>query len=263
MTLHLARLPVDLPALARAAGERGWSKGRRVAFDEGKALHHILGELFGPGMLQPFRLIVAPRAKSGTLWAYTEANADTLREIAAPVALSEAAEAALPLSRLDTKPMPDVATPGRRLGFDIRLRPVVRLASAIEAPSDREGGRRHGFKAGSEIDAFLAASLRDPDRNMMEAAGRSRESVYAEWLADRLAGAAEIESVRLAAYRRSLAARENGHGPEGPDATLHGTLTVHDPEAFADRLRRGIGRHKAYGFGMLLLRPPGQPVPRA
>lgn len=140
MTLYLVRLPIDLPALARAAGERGWTRGRNAAFDEGRALHHLLAEAFGPAMLQPFRLVVAPRARAGTLWAYAGADADALREIVAPVARSEAAEAAVAISRLDTKAMPDVAAPGRRLGFDIRLRPVVRLASAIDAPADRQGG---------------------------------------------------------------------------------------------------------------------------
>lgn len=262
MMLYLARLPVDLPALARAAGERGWTRGRRATFDEGRALHHLLGEAFGPGVMQPFRLVVAPRARSGTLWAYTDIDADTLRETVAPVALSHAAEAALPVSCLNTKPMPEVTAPGRRLGFDIRLRPVIRLASAIEAPGDREGGRRHGFKAGAEIDAFLAAALRDADRSAMQDTGCSREAVYAAWFADRLGDAAEIEAIRLAAFRRSLAAREDRRGVEGPDATLHGTLIVRDPQAFSDRLRRGVGRHKAYGFGMLLLRPPDPPVPK-
>lgn len=263
MTLYLARFPVDLPALARAAGERGWTRGRRAAFDEGRALHHLLGEAFGPGALQPFRLVVAPRARSGTLWAYTEADADALRETAEPVALSEAAETALPLERLATKPMPEIAAPGRRLGFDIRVRPVVRLASAVTAPADRTGSRQHGFKAGAEVDAFLAEALRDPDRSAMREAERSREEVYAAWLAERLGAAAAVEDVRLAAFRRSLAARKNGRGTEGPDATLHGTLAIRDADAFADRLRRGVGRHKAYGYGMLLLRPPGRPVSKS
>lgn len=69
MTLHLVRLPVDLAALARAAGDRGWTRGRRTAFDEGAALHHLLGETCGPGVLQPFRLMVAPRARQGRLYA--------------------------------------------------------------------------------------------------------------------------------------------------------------------------------------------------
>ena len=41
-----------------------------------------------------------------------------------------------------------------------------------------------------------------------------------------------------------------------PDATIHGTLRVSDPDRFAEALRRGVGRHRTYGYGMVLLRPP-------
>ena len=41
---------------------------------------------------------------------------------------------------------------------------------------------------------------------------------------------------------------------------MRGNLIVSDPAAFAQLLTRGIGRHRAYGFGMLLLRPPGKPA---
>ena len=42
----------------------------------------------------------------------------------------------------------------------------------------------------------------------------------------------------------------------GHSAVLAGTLTVRDPQAFATLLARGVGRHRAFGYGMLLLSPP-------
>ena len=36
---------------------------------------------------------------------------------------------------------------------------------------------------------------------------------------------------------------------------MQGILTVTDSAAFAALLARGVGRHRAYGYGMLLLRP--------
>jgi CRISPR system Cascade subunit CasE len=50
--------------------------------------------------------------------------------------------------------------------------------------------------------------------------------------------------------------QRNGRRIEGPDAVVHGTLTITDPVAFAGLLARGVGRHRSYGYGMLLLRPP-------
>ena len=39
---------------------------------------------------------------------------------------------------------------------------------------------------------------------------------------------------------------------------MRGVLTITDSEAFASTLAQGIGRHRSYGFGMLLLRPARQ-----
>jgi CRISPR system Cascade subunit CasE len=44
---------------------------------------------------------------------------------------------------------------------------------------------------------------------------------------------------------------------ERPVARITGTLQVETADAFAHLIARGIGRHRAFGFGMLLLRPAG------
>lgn len=260
MTLHLVGLPLDLNALARAAGDRGWTTGRVAAFDEGAALHHLLGETFGPAALQPFRIMVAPRAGRGTLYAYTTTDPETLRETAESAAMPEVV-AALSPDAMRVRAMPREWAAGRRLGIDVRLRPVVRLAADIEPPTDRAGGRRHGFTKGAEVDAFLARALRHADRSALATAGESRENIYRAWLQERLGSRAVLEEARLAAFRRTLS-RRNGRTTEQPDAVMHGTICIGEPEAFASLLAGGIGRHKAYGYGMLLIRPPGAPVPK-
>ncbi|HEY0276048.1 MAG TPA: type I-E CRISPR-associated protein Cas6/Cse3/CasE, partial [Paenirhodobacter sp.] len=40
-----------------------------------------------------------------------------------------------------------------------------------------------------------------------------------------------------------------------PDIDVTGTLIVRDPALFRASVARGIGRHRAFGFGMLLLKP--------
>jgi CRISPR system Cascade subunit CasE len=52
-------------------------------------------------------------------------------------------------------------------------------------------------------------------------------------------------------YRRGV----SGRAPERPDAILVGTLRVSDEGGFRSLLRRGVGRHRAFGFGMLRIRP--------
>lgn len=257
--LHLIHLPIALKPLHQWAAERGlgWAarrdgQGRTsdAVFDEGRALHHLLAETFGKSILQPFRLFVAPGQRNGSLYAYSRSNKETLVETARESAMPEA-QAVCDLSRLATKPMPAAWKEGRRLAFDTRVRPVRRLLKA--------GG---AFAKGAEVDAFLVEALRcfpagPRAEETMLGAGRTREAVYADWLSERLDGAAHVEQARLARFFRNRAARE-GRAPEGPDATLHGEFVVRDPDKFAQCLARGIGRHVAYGYGMLLLRPAGR-----
>ena len=82
------------------------------------------------------------------------------------------------------------------------------------------------------------------------------DRVYAAWLIERFGDAVVVEQCALVAFRRTRTIRGLGRGPEGPDATLHGAFVVSNPKVFAQVLRHGVGRHRAYGYGMLLLRPP-------
>jgi CRISPR system Cascade subunit CasE len=71
------------------------------------------------------------------------------------------------------------------------------------------------------------------------------------------------EKSRMERFARRIAERrplkDQGNwtqtASEGPDATIHGELTVTNSEAFGRLLATGVGRHSAYGYGMLLLRP--------
>ncbi|MBE2277212.1 MAG: type I-E CRISPR-associated protein Cas6/Cse3/CasE [Rhodobacteraceae bacterium] len=252
MTLWMLRLPLNPSALARYAAERGWM--HRRGHDEGRALHHLLTETFGKtdagkSAFQPFRLLTGPRGSS--LYGYSTVDPKALRETAQAIAPPEAL-ALLPLSHMDAKPMPQTWRAGQMLGFDLRTRPVMRLHSDIPPQEDPLG---RGLRKGAEVDAFVAAQLRGQGE-------ATREQVYLGWLAARLAPAAELlaESTRLHRFQRGDVLR-NGLS-EGPDVIFHGTLRVTDPVAFAGLLSRGVGRHCAYGFGMLLLRAP-QPAPQS
>lgn len=243
MSLHLIELPLSLKAVHL------WAGGRKLGaqYDEGLALHHLLGETFGPAVLQPFRLLVAPRAQDGTLYAYAAMDAGALRQ-KARASLTPSHAEMIALDRLRSLPRPAASwSAGQRLGFDLRIRPVVRLASPLTGQDDN--GTAVSFRKGAEVDAFLAAGLRGKLA--------TREAAYLDWLAERLAPAAvlDLTATRLASFQRTRIQRD-GKRLEGPDAVLHGTLTITDPSGFADLLTKGIGRHRSYGYGMLVLRPP-------
>ena len=258
--LNLICVPVATRHLARWAAERGlgWIQRRNstVGFDEGRALHHLASEVFGPNALGPFRLLVPPRRTTGNLYAYSMLDAAALRETAAVQAWPDHLEV-LRLDRLASKFMPDAWRTGQRLGFDLQTRPVRRLRTDLETSSGR-------ISKGKEIDAYLLEALRrhPAARDGMIRRHRTREAVYLDWLAERLESGAQLNSDAscLARFRRVRVARGSGSS-EGPDATFHGTLTVTEPASFSRLLARGVGRHRAYGYGMLLLRPPNRAVP--
>lgn len=147
------------------------------------------------------------------------------------------------------KPMPDSWPSGQELGFRVRVCPTVRLSNRGD----------HGYREGAEIDAFQAALWRAGEGEQID-----RDAVYRDWLAaalERSQGAhltrAAVDSVRFQSFLRRVQGEERkaAQGLRKPDVTMSGVLSVSDPERFDALLRRGVGRHRAFGFGMVLLRP--------
>ncbi len=251
--LHMIRADLDVSAFHRWAAS--WGLITRSGFDEGFAMHHLLGQSFGDLAPRPFRVILPrdPGRSTGVLYGYCHASADDLREAAAACADPLQAQA-LPASGIDGKPMPGEWARGRRLGFEVLVRPIVRRKRV--APR-RGHAERDTFQV--EADPSLVG------RKGRETMKRSREEVYADWLGGRLErNGARLEAAMLHSFQRVRSVRKLRSRPtEGPSALMRGTLTITGAEAFANLLERGVGRHCAYGYGMLLLRPTrGNAAPR-
>jgi CRISPR system Cascade subunit CasE len=170
-----------------------------------------------------------------------------------------------------SKQMPRTFRAGQRLGFEVRVLPTVR--------QDRDGDR----SASRDIDAFLTAvQTADKLAPRGQRPELERNAVYRDWLAARLGAAAKLESesFKIESMRRSMLLRRGrprdasegrelvavgllkkevaGQQGGSPDAVVSGILIVESPPEFARLLGRGVGRHRAFGFGMLLLRPPSR-----
>lgn len=239
MTLHMIKLVPDVSRLIR------WAEGQRLLDrmhedDLGYALHAALRAAFGDMAPQPFAL-VTERVRTPELLGYTTHNADALRDHALSFADPEL-PSVIGLSSLAGKPMPDSFAIGRRLGFTLRARPTIR--------TDRDGDRTQV----AERDAYRERPPGAADD------GPTRGEAYQAWLTSRLeAGGAVVERVMLERFRRSFTLRRDKsrrlRTVEGPDASFSGVLVIKVPEKFADLLAHGVGRHAAFGYGMLLLRP--------
>ena len=207
-------------------------------------MHCLLTECFGDLAPKPFRLIVPRDKPRGVFYGYGRADADALRE-ASDICADPLQYRIMPTETLDSKPMPNGWRTGQRLGFETRIRPIVRRS------------RKADFHPGKECDVFLREAITHAEKDGMK---RKREEVYTDWLADqfdRLGGARmDSDRAKLVSFQRTRAVRKlHTRHSEGPDAVMRGVLTVTDPAAFANLLVRGVGRHRAYGYGMLLLRP--------
>lgn len=237
MSFQLMRLQPDAKALA------AWATRHSVLSpdgDYGYALHGLLSAAFGEQAPKPFRYL---GGRHGLL-AYTEASLDVLR-MNASLATPDVARA-LGLNDFDAREFPIAWKAEQMLGFEVRVRPVIRA------------------KDGRERDAFLHAvgDMPAEENGCMS----QRAAIYSGWLAKQFAvdGAAQINRAQMDEFRltrvlRKASAGENGKrkplAVTGPDAVFKGQLQVGDPDAFSRLLVRGVGRHRAFGFGMLLLKP--------
>jgi CRISPR system Cascade subunit CasE len=257
-TLHLLHTRPDPRRLAAWAARHGLLHAQG---DLGYALHALLHAAFGAQAPQPFRYLDAAQG----LLAYTRMTPDELRghtaladpDVAAALGLGATAEH----DGCSLRAFPTRWPIGHVLGFEVRVRPII-----------REGATRQ------ERDAFLAAV------QAAEAEGSEpddRSAVYRRWLIEQLSvregggasaepwqGAVEVIDARMERFRlldvmRQTQAKSTASPQRqrravgGPDAVLAGRLRVVDAQAFAALLARGVGRHRAFGFGMLMLRPGG------
>jgi CRISPR system Cascade subunit CasE len=227
----LVQVAIDIPQAVRHLRQ---FLSRTALDDDSLLLKTILTEGLGGPIIRPWT-VHALRGPKAIIVGYSTLGGEDLqrrRALALPSVQSALGE---PL----TAAMPPLRT-GDKFRFAVKLVPTIRVTPG--------GDRRHG-----ERDAYLVAA----DKAGKDA-GLSRDTVYCDYLRDRLQGA-ELERGRLEQFQLKRFARPRaagGHAQKAaPEATLSGSLIVGDTEAFGHHLQKGVGRHKAYGYGMLRLRP--------
>lgn len=227
--LTMLELRLDPQALIRFAQGNGFNRNRDE--DLGYTTHAWLKALFQERSPKPYRFIHGTDPK---LLGYSGESGKNLLE----QAQTFANPLALGVTRIEdlhaAKVMPKEWRCGRRLGFEV-----------MACPTSRKGGH--------EKDLYHHRIERLVEGEQTP----SRESVYREWLETQFGGAARLETATLdkfrfvSQYRRGLDKKKL----ERPQALLKGVLIVTDSDIFNRLLARGIGRHRAFGYGMLLLRP--------
>lgn len=243
--IHLVKVPLRADKLAGIAKHRGL---RLRDLDEGYLVHCLLAEVWQDSAPSPF--VVRGSGRTIDVWGYSSSDASMLIEHARSFGDPELLESMGGGGTIASRPMPVFAT-GRTVGFLTRVCPVVRLAKS-----------RNGHRAGAELDAFLSACFATDAETSV-----SREDTYREWFVKRFgdssAAGATVARVAVAAMmrsrvvRRTQGAERQARVLERPDVRLEGELVIEDGAAFLRLLARGVGRHRAFGFGALMVVAPG------
>lgn len=212
-----------------------WAKAiGLIGADQGYIVHSLICAAYGSHRMQPFRMYNDQNSGQVRLLGYCAASAEEL--IAERQAVAEPLVSTAFLSEV-SKEMPSAWKVGSNFTFNLLVSPVVTIS----------GTRK-------QVDAFMQAQE-----------GSTREDVYADWLKKRLDGKAEIKELSLKAFSLEKVARrqvadENGNRPLGktftiPRAEFDGVLAVTDGDAFSALFQNSIGKHGAFGYGAILLRP--------
>jgi CRISPR system Cascade subunit CasE len=228
--LNLLRIPLHVPRLLRFAAEHGITQEDETL---GYTLHAWFSALFGDHAPMPFRYF----ERRAEVLAYATTDAATLLAHAQTFA-PPSAWAVLDPDGVAGKPMPAAWRVGQRLRLEVLTCPVSRQDS-------------------KEKDLYL----RTLDR--LGEAAPSRAEVYRSWFVRQWGDALHFDHVELLgmnARSRLLRRARNGTNRlrivERPQALFGADGVVADAARFAELLARGIGRHRAFGFGMVLLAPP-------
>ncbi|UYG00325.1 type I-E CRISPR-associated protein Cas6/Cse3/CasE [Halomonas sp. GD1P12] len=143
------------------------------------------------------------------------------------------------------KPFDPQLARGERLAFRLRANPTV-------AKPAGEGRRSH------RADVLMDARYPFPKgERTSQACVEAMDAAARHWLDERAESLGFSLPVRpeVGAYRQhALVKKEGGQPIRYSSVDYEGLLEVNDPERLRETLRDGIGRAKAFGCGLLLLR---------
>lgn len=225
--------------------------------DMGYAVHAWLMAAFGDVAPKPYRFMTPKRRAKPTdvlrLFAYTCHTPSALKK-----ALDKADPRILAVSSntdvFAFKAMPAQWRQGASYDFE-----------ALACPVTRRGKPNCGDKkTNNEKDVFLRAIDRakalGQDTDQLD-----RCKVYCDWLVGQMGNCVAINDLRVEGFRRVSMLRKtrdreesgkrNQQKLERPLVLFTGTLEVANADGFSSLLARGVGRHRAFGCGMILLRP--------
>jgi CRISPR system Cascade subunit CasE len=157
-----------------------------------------------------------------------------------------------PYFEIETKSFGLAPSPGDRLAFDLRVHATVDRKVG-ETPEGRAVRQRIDIA----MDALRAEEHLRPEEKINRAGRRApaAETAAREWLkAQGARNGFRLLAMGLAAYRVERVPRGRGKAARLGVFDVAGLLETTEPNLLAERVRKGFGRAKAFGCGLMLLR---------
>lgn len=211
-------------------------QGHNTHKDEnlGYGVHAWLSAAFGPLRPKPFRLFM-DKERPARILAYSQYTSSDLKNHLKEFGTPSVLNVCEPES-IASKTMPkSLWRKNRQFSFEVLICPISRNENV-------------------EKDVYLRYIENEGEDTKLD-----RGAVYANWLGRQLNGGATIntislESFRLVNYYRGKSTLKKAKFIK-PEALMRGTMRITDEKVIQQKITRGIGRHRAFGYGMLLLGP--------
>ena len=229
--LYLCQAQINLRNMAR------WSSARNHS-DPDRAMHCLVNESFSKEFApRPFFLQMSQTAarQHGILLGYTSADAATLKSTA-EYYQHQPHKTIIDPDSIKTRAVPSEWEPGKRIKFQVRIMPTTR--QSIYGSGEKT----------TEIDPYMNYQGNMP-----------REQFYCTWLHKKFkvqgGMTTDPENMNMTQFnvRRVKRQRTQSWIP-GSEVTIIGSAEVGDPAKFLELLRSGIGRHRGFGYGMVLVK---------
>lgn len=151
---------------------------------------------------------------------------------------------------VESRPFDVTFRKGQRLAFDLRVN------ATVDRMIDPARGRNGRQRCDLVYDAVLKGR-RNQEVMTQDQRDRIISTTLRDWLESQgKTGGFLLKAFTVSHYRTMpLPEGKGGRGAQLGVADLAGILEVVEPDAFLHRVQRGFGRSKAYGCGLMLLRP--------
>ncbi|WP_280564333.1 type I-E CRISPR-associated protein Cas6/Cse3/CasE [Chromohalobacter sp. 48-RD10] len=230
--MYLSSVRVDLNALSRAQLFDVLEGGAYTA-------HQLLWQLFAdtPSEERPF------------LFRQEMEDSPNVQSVGLPRFYVVSSRQPAPVNGLDVqcKPFAPQLEKGDRLAFRLRANPTV-------AKSAGEG------KRGQRADVLMAAKhpFEAGEARTSQACTQAMDDAAREWLASRAAswGFHLPVAPEVGGYRQHALPKGKGRPIRFSSVDYEGLLEVTDPGRLIETLAHGVGRAKAFGCGLMMLRRP-------